>query len=91
MKRKKQPIIALAQIRYHDTSSKNNIEKIKKYIILAKKRKADIVCFPESCVHKTAMFHKNHGLINEIKEECKKNKIWSIITEDIKIKDKVYN
>ncbi len=91
MNKKKQPIIALAQIRYFENSSKDNVKKIKKYIRLAKKRNADIVCFPESCVHKTALLHKDHKLINEIKEECKKNKIWSIITEDIKIKNKSYN
>jgi len=91
MIRRKRPIIALAQIKYFDISSRNNVEKIKKYIRLAKKRKADIVCFPESCVHKTSILHKNHKLINEIKEECKKNNIWCIITEDIKIKNKPYN
>ena len=91
MKKRKKPIIALAQIRYFGTSSRNNVEKIKKYIRLAKKKKADIVCFPESCVHKTALLHKNHKLINEIKQECKKNKIWCIITEDINIKNKSYN
>ena len=89
--KRKNPIIALAQIKYFNISSRNNVEKIKKYIRLAKKRKADIICFPESCVHKTALLHKDHKLINEIKEECKKNKIWCIITEDIKIKHKSYN
>jgi len=84
----KKPIIAIAQIKYFDISKKNNIEKIKKYIRLAKKAKADIVCFPESCVHKTEVLHSNHRLIKEIREECKKNSIWCIITEDLKIKSK---
>ncbi len=91
MKRQKKPIIALAQIKYYDTSKESNVEKIKKFIRLAKKKNADIVCFPESCVHKTIFFSKNHKLINEIKEECKKNKIWCIITEDLKIRKKLYN
>lgn len=91
MKRRKKPIIALAQIKYFEGSSRNNVNKIKDYIRLAKEKNADIVCSPESCVHKTAVLHKNHKLINEIKEECKKNEIWCIITEDLKVEDKSYN
>lgn len=91
MKKQKKPIIALAQIKYYDTSTVNNVEKIKKFINLAKKKNADIVCFPESCVHKTLFLNKNHKFINEIKEECKKNKIWCIITEDLETKNKLYN
>jgi len=91
MERRKRPIIALAQIRYYENHSKNNVEKIRKYIRLAKKKKADIICFPESCIYKETLSDKNHKLINEIKEECKKNKIWCIITEDIKINKKTYN
>lgn len=89
--KKNKPIIAVAQIKYFDVSSVNNVDKIKKYINLAKKKRADIVCFPESCLHKNYIFHKDHKLINEIRRECKSNKIWAIITEDIKIKNKLYN
>ena len=77
--------IAVAQIKYFDISKKNNVEKIKKYIRLAKKAKVDIICFPESCVHKTEILHPNHKLIKEIREECKKNSIWCILTEDLRV------
>ena len=91
MTKQKRPIIAVAQIKYFEGSSKNNVKKIKEYIQLAKKKNAEIVCFPESCVHKTAVLHKKHELIKEIKQECKKNQIWCILTEDLTIKRKDYN
>ena len=72
MKKRKQPIVAAAQIKYFEGYSKNNLSKIKRYINLAKQKNADIVCFPESCVHKTATLHKNHKLIKEIREELEK-------------------
>lgn len=89
--KKKNPVIALAQIKYFDTAEKHNVAKIKKYIRLAKSKKADIVCFPESVVHKSAFLSFNHKLISEIKEECKKNSIWCVIDDDMTIKGKVYN
>ena len=67
--KRKNPIIALAQIVYYDTGERHNIAKIKKYIKLAKKRKADIICFPESSISKTDSLSFNHKLIREIKEE----------------------
>ena len=82
--------IALAQISYFENSN-DNLDKIKKYIKLAKKKGADIVCFPESCIHKNDVLHFNHSLINEIKKECEKNSIWCIVDEDLKIRGKVYN
>lgn len=88
--KKRSATIALAQISYFEDSN-NNVNKIKKYIKMAKKKKADIVCFPESCVHKKEILHFNHHLINEIKKECEKNSIWCIINEDMKIRSKMYN
>lgn len=85
------PIIALAPIRYFDISKKNNLEKIKKYINLAGKAKADIICFPESCLHKTKTLQVYDNMIKEISEECKKNSIWCIITDDIILNKKSYN
>jgi predicted amidohydrolase len=87
----KNPIIALAQIKYFDESKSNNVNKIKRYIKRAKKKNADIICFPESVIHKTKILNFSHKYIDEIREECKKNKIWCIINEDIEIKKKVYN
>ena len=91
VKKRKNPVIALAQIRYYDTDEKHNVAKIKKYIRLAKKRNADIICFPESCVHKKDFMSFDNDLIREIKEECKKNSIWCIIDDDMTVKGKVYN
>lgn len=90
MKKRGNPIIALAQIKYYEKSD-NNLEKIKKYIRLAKKKGADIICFPESCVHKNQILHFRHHLILEIREECKKNNIWAIITDDMIINGKHHN
>jgi predicted amidohydrolase len=90
-KKNRKPIIALAPIKYFDISKKNNLQVIKKYIRLAKKSKADIVCFPESCIHKTENLDYNDDLIKEIRKECKKNSIWCIITENIILKNKPYN
>ncbi|HPD81469.1 MAG TPA: carbon-nitrogen hydrolase family protein [Candidatus Pacearchaeota archaeon] len=89
--KKRNPIIALAQIRYFDSYEKNNVEKIKKYIRLAKKKNADIICFPESCIHKLDFLPFDHKLIEEIKKECKKNSIWCIISDDMAIGRKIYN
>lgn len=83
-------VIAIAPIRYFDISN-NNLEKIKKYIRHAGKKKADIICFPESCLHKTKTLHFDDKIIKEIKEECRKNKIWCIITEDLILRKKPYN
>ena len=90
-KKRRNPVIALAQIRYYDTGEKHNVEKIKRYIRLAKKKGADIVCFPESSVHKTSFLSFSHELIKKIREECKRNSIWCIIDDDMTVKGKVYN
>lgn len=89
-KRIRTAVIALAQIKYYSDNSKHNLEKIKKYIRLASKKRADIICFPESCVHRSAL-ELSHWIIEEIKEECKKQKIWSIITDDFIVGKKVNN
>lgn len=85
------PVVALAQIKYYSDDEKHNVEKIKKYIRLAKKKKADIICFPESCVHKNKFLDFDHSLIREIREECKKNSIWCIIDDDVRINKQLYN
>ncbi len=89
------PIIALAQIRYFDISKEDNLKKIKDYIGRAKKVDADIICFPESCIHKSKIFDINDDYIKQIQEECRKNSVWCIITEDLNlhgiIRNKQYN
>lgn len=88
--KKRNPIIALAQIKYFDTPEKHNVEKIKKYIQLAKKKGAAIICFPETCVHKTDYLSLDHSLIKEIRNSCKKNSIWAIITDTFSMNKKQY-
>lgn len=87
----KKPRIALAQIKYFDIHKKNNLTKIKDYIKKASKLNADIICFPETCIIKEKYLYLNHNFLKEIMEECKKNKIWCIITEDIMHGSKLYN
>lgn len=87
----KSPVIAIASIKYFDIKKGNNLEKIKHFIGKARKLKADIVCFPESCITKYGCVYISHYFIKEICKECKKHSIWCIITEDIEIKKKVYN
>src|SRR3989304_10271691 len=89
--KQRRPRIAVAQIRYFDISRKHNLEKIKRYIRRAKKIGADIICFPESCIHKTETLYFNDTLVREIREECKKNSIWCIVTENMEIRKKRYN
>jgi predicted amidohydrolase len=89
--KKRKPIISIAPIRYYDINKTHNVEKIKKYIFLAKKANADIVCFPESCIKKFGSIFLDNKHLTDIKKECKKNSIWCIITEDVQIKNKKYN
>jgi predicted amidohydrolase len=88
--KRRSAVIAIAPIRYFDISN-DNLDKIKKYIQHAGKRGADIICFPESCLHKTKTLHFDDRIIKEIKEECRKNKIWCIITEDLILNGKAFN
>jgi predicted amidohydrolase len=88
---KKRPVIALAQIKYFDFHRKDNVEKVMEFIRLAKKSGADIVCFPESCLHKTDTLSINDPFIKEIRLVCQKNSIWCIINEEISIKGTPFN
>jgi predicted amidohydrolase len=89
-KRVRRVIVSLAQIKYFSDNSRHNFAKIQKYIKLAAKRNADIVCFPESCIHKSAL-ELDHWIIDGIKEECKKNEIWAIVTDDFNKGERTYN
>jgi len=86
----KNPRIALAQIKYFDVNSTHNLVKIKKYIKKAKQNGADIICFPESVIHKETL-EINHDKVKEIREECRKNSIWCIITHELILKGREYN
>lgn len=86
----KNPIIAIAQIRYFEAAAKDNVNKIKRYIGRAAKAGADIVCFPESCVHKTACLKFSDKSVRDICAACKKHNIWAIITDNFKIKGTEY-
>ena len=59
--------------------------------VMAKKKKADIICFPESVVTWARTMRFDDKFIKEIKQECKENSIWCIITEDFILKGKQYN
>jgi predicted amidohydrolase len=85
------PRIALAQIKYFDLDEKHNLEKIIYFIKKAKENNADIVCFPETCMLKDKWLEFSHYFLKEIQNECRKNNIWCIISEDFKIKDVLYN
>lgn len=88
---KKIPRIALAQIKYFDLNSKNNLEKILYFIKEAKKAKADIVCFPETCMLKDKYLDFKHGFLKKVQKACEENKIWCIITEDFMFKNGLFN
>jgi len=77
----KKPVIAVAQIRYFDTAESHNVAKIKHFITAAAKSGADIICFPESCVHKYDILKLDNDLVREICLSCKENNIWAIVTD----------
>jgi len=86
-------IAALAQIKY-STKSRENVDKVKHYIRLAASKGADIVCFPEACISikdRTDPFKLTHPFVKEIQEECKKNAIWAIISDDFMFKGKTFS
>ncbi len=85
-----QTTISVAQIRYYDSFEEHNVAKIKKYISLAKNAGSDIVCFPETCVHKTNYLVLDHKWIKEIRQSCRENSIWAVITDSFIIKKKPY-
>ena len=87
----KKPRIAVAQVEYHGTKEKYNVAKIKKYIGLAKKKNADIVCFPEAGIGINDVVHYEHEVVKDIRGECKKNSIWAIVTGYFKTGKKEYN
>ncbi len=86
----KNPIVAAAQIRYFDTPEKHNVAKIKKYIALAAQAGADIICFPETCVHKYDFLKIDDVLVQEISRACRDNNIWAIVTDSFTIKNDNY-
>jgi predicted amidohydrolase len=86
-------LIALAQVKY-STKTAENVEKVKKYISLAKRAGADIVCFPEGCLSlkdRINAFKLSHKYIKEIKERCRKNNIWCIISDDMLVRGESYS
>lgn len=85
------PTIAIAAIRYYDIHKGDNLPKIKEYIHKAKRRGADIICFPESCITKTGALLQTHHYVKEIRNECKKHSIWAIITEDMMLNGERFN
>ncbi|MDO8509551.1 MAG: carbon-nitrogen hydrolase family protein [bacterium] len=87
----RKPVIALAQIRYFDNGKTNNIAKIKKFIALAAAAKAEIICFPESCIQKDKFIKISDKLIEEICASCRQHNIWAIIGDTFQKNRRLYN
>ncbi len=81
--------VAVAQLGL-TSSIRENVEKVKKFIKIAKAKKVDIICFPEVSLKGEHIDIKNPK-IKEIFAECKKNSIWCIIGDFIKERKNTYN
>lgn len=80
--------ISVAQISFEQKNN-SRLNLILRYIQLAKKRKIDLVCFPEGVLKQGAK--KNEILIQKISNECKINKVACIVVGNLKEKNKIYN
>jgi predicted amidohydrolase len=89
--KKRSAVISVAQIKYFEKNTNHNLETILKFIRIAKKNRADIVCFPESCLYRVKTLRFDDKLLKSINEECRKNSIWAIIVEDVQIKKEKFN
>ena len=71
--------VGLAQIQITENSRKN-LEKVLNYIEDAGKEKADIICFPETCLISDTLFIEPLNLfLKEISKKCKENNIWCVV------------
>ena len=80
--------IGVVQLNY-DKSDEAVIDDIKKYLKIAKEKGVDIICFPESSLYLGPK--KNLEVLYEIREECKKHKMWSIVVGHFMEKGHEYN
>ena len=83
------PKIAVAQVEVFDELDKN-VEKVLDYLDKAAFKKADIVCFPESCLGEEFLELKCKE-IKRIQEKCKEKTIYCIVGAHIKEGSKVFN
>jgi len=81
--------VAVAQIKVFD-QIKRNVKKVLEFIDKAASKKADIVCFPESCLGDNTLT-TNSPKIKSIKNKCKDKSIYCIIGAQIKEKNKIFN
>lgn len=81
--------VAVAQIEIFDELNKN-IKKVLKFIDKASLKKADIVCFPESCLGDKEIDLKSKE-IRAIQNKCKKKSIYCIVGAHIKENRKIFN
>jgi predicted amidohydrolase len=65
------------------------VADIKRYIHNARKKGADIICFPESSLW--AVPQKNKVILAKIMKFCKESKIWCIVNGNVKEKKHYYN
>ncbi len=81
--------VAVAQIEIFEELNKN-IKKVLKFIDKASSKKADIVCFPESCLGDKEIDLKSRE-IKAIQDKCKKKAVSCIVGAHIKEGRKIFN
>ena len=81
--------VAVAQIEIFDNIEKN-IDKILKFIKKASKKKADIVCFPESTLG-DKILNIDSQEIKNIQNKCNEYSIYCIIGAHIRDRGRIYN
>ncbi len=81
--------IAVAQIEIFEELN-NNVKKVLNFIDKASLKKADIVCFPESCLGDKELNIKSRE-IGIIQDKCKQKSIYCIFGAHVKEKGKIYN
>src|SRR3989338_5589206 len=83
--------VAAAQIQISSSAEKNT-RKIISYIEKSARKKADLICFPESAMIKRKKNIEDIYLfLKKIKEACKENKIYCIFGSYFKENGRLYN
>ena len=83
--------VAAAQIKV-TRNPEENCEKILLFLERAKRRKVDIICFPETClVTKSKDVIPVENFLKKIKEKCKTLRIYCIFGTYEKMRKSIYN
>ena len=83
------PKIAVAQVEVFDELNRN-VKKVLDFIERASFKKADIICFPESCLGEDFL-NINCKEIATIREKCKEKHIYCIFGAYILNNNKIFN